>query len=378
MQSKPRSKILCVHQSAELYGSDRSFLSAVAALTGKGQEVDVVLPFDGPLAVELRNVGANIEFYPYGVIRKSSLKRPFSYFFEILRSVLFYFVRFSKYDRIYINTVVVLAALLAASPWRLIGGKKIFCHVREIPSNKVISIFRFILRVSGVGLIYNSGATAKAFSVPGVVVHNGVDDIPGSRVAGGSPDRARSKKILVIGRINSWKGQDFLLRALSLLKSDEIEKVEVRIVGSAFEGAEAFERELISYVKDNGLDKVVSFYEFCPDPSSHYLWCDYVAVPSKMPEPFGRVAVEAFSAGKPVIAAAHGGLLEIVTENVNGFFFSPKSVGELSSLIASLPVPSDDEYLRLSTSARLEYERRFSVEKYKAAVAECVLGDLKK
>ncbi|UIZ73212.1 hypothetical protein HRV96_07960 [Raoultella ornithinolytica] len=41
-------RILCVHQGAELYGSDRSFLSAVNGLK-KSNQVDVVLPFHGEL-----------------------------------------------------------------------------------------------------------------------------------------------------------------------------------------------------------------------------------------------------------------------------------------------------------------------------------------
>ena len=37
------SSILCLHQGAELYGSDRSFLAAVEALAGAGATLDVIV-----------------------------------------------------------------------------------------------------------------------------------------------------------------------------------------------------------------------------------------------------------------------------------------------------------------------------------------------
>ena len=46
---------------------------------------------------------------------------------------------------------------------------------------------------------------------------------------------------------------------------------------------------------------------------------DIAVVPSTEPEPFGLVALEAMLAKKPVIAAKHGGLTEIIDENKTGF-----------------------------------------------------------
>ena len=66
------SSILCLHQGAELYGSDRSFLAAVEALDGA--TLDVILPADGELAAEVRKVkGVSLSFYSKGILRKRCL-----------------------------------------------------------------------------------------------------------------------------------------------------------------------------------------------------------------------------------------------------------------------------------------------------------------
>lgn len=51
-------------------------------------------------------------------------------------------------------------------------------------------------------------------------------------------------------------------------------------------------------------------------------------VPSTEPEPFGMVAIEAMLASKPVVAANHSGLTEIVIHNETGFLV------ELNNIIA--------------------------------------------
>jgi len=54
-----------------------------------------------------------------------------------------------------------------------------------------------------------------------------------------------------------------------------------------------------------------------------YDWCDVLVVPTITPEPFGRVAVEAMSRGRPVIATAIGGLTEIIDDEQTGYLIPP-------------------------------------------------------
>lgn len=139
----------------------------------------------------------------------------------------------------------------------------------------------------------------------------------------------------MIGRINAWKGQKFLLQAL--LRSQR--RIQLRIVGSAIDAQVHLVEELHHIARSLPEGVSCEFFGFCEDPSEHYRWCHYVVVPSTSPEPFGRVAIEGFSYGKPVIAAAHGGLTEIVEHGQDGFLFEPASQVALAQTIEGLPVP---------------------------------------
>ena len=57
-------------------------------------------------------------------------------------------------------------------------------------------------------------------------------------------------RILLIGRINSWKGHKLLIKAISGLSKQIIEEVELRIVGDVFEDQIYFKEELVDMVKE--------------------------------------------------------------------------------------------------------------------------------
>jgi len=58
-------------------------------------------------------------------------------------------------------------------------------------------------------------------------------------------------------------------------------------------------------------------------------------VPSLWPEPAGLVALEAMAHGRPVIAAAHGGLPEVVGEE-GGLLVPPGNVAALAAALDRL------------------------------------------
>ena len=64
-------------------------------------------------------------------------------------------------------------------------------------------------------------------------------------------------------------------------------------------------------------------------------WCDTVVVPTITPEPFGRVAVEAMSRGRPVIGTEEGGLTEIVDDGETGFLVPPGDSSAIAEKIAT-------------------------------------------
>ena len=88
-----------------------------------------------------------------------------------------------------------------------------------------------------------------------------------------------------------------------------------------------------------------------------YKACDCVCVPSRN-EPFGIVILEAWSAGKPVIASSNGGPAEIVWHEVTGLkvYPYPESIAwGIGTLF------SDFEYARwMGRNGRVAVETAFS------------------
>ena len=85
---------------------------------------------------------------------------------------------------------------------------------------------------------------------------------------------------------------------------------------------------------------------------------DVVLVPSRV-ESFGLVAAEAIASGRWVVAAAVGGLADIVTDGVTGTLVSD---GAFEAALAA--VPDYDPVLVAANAAR------FSVERYRAAMGQ--------
>lgn len=362
-------KTLAVHQSSELYGSDRSFLSVISAIfepDAENHEVDVLLPEPGPLAIELDNLGARVSYESRGYLRRAAIRRPFKFIFESLLTTWVIFRKFKSYDIIYINTVVCFSAILAVT----FTNKRKFVHVRELPTGFEMIAFRLLLRLSRAKLIFNSDATKRAFGLPGLVVYNGVAAPDAHTNEWTTHDCAeRHIRILLLGRINNWKGQDLLIKALALTDRS----LEVCIVGSPISDQEHLLTELKQQATGIGHGKNIQFVEFTDKPEQYLDWADFVVVPSLKPEPFGRVAIEGFAHGKPVIGAKHGGLVEIITNQHNGYLFQPGSASALAEVLKQLPQPLSAEYGNLVANALSAYKERFSLTSYQKVMRATLL-----
>ena len=89
---------------------------------------------------------------------------------------------------------------------------------------------------------------------------------------------------------------------------------------------------------------------------------DAVAVPSTRPEPLGLVALEAAAAGRPVVAAAHGGVAEVVRDGHTGRLVPP---GEAHALAAALRALADDPAAaeRMGRAGRADVAERFRLDR---------------
>ncbi len=372
--------ILFIHQSAELYGSDKTLLLLVTQFKNKGINPIIVLPNEGPLYFILREKNINVIIAPVLKISRKmfGLKNMLSLPFQIRSSIkiISKATNHLKIDLVYSNTLAVLIGLVYARKKNI----KHIWHVHEIIENpkivKTVFLNLIALKINS-KIIYNSNATQvfwkknkKIDNNRSVVVWNGLAKEKETL----SPISINELKqnlfnvnasdivIALVGRINKWKGQQLLLEAFKNISKNNT-SVKLIFVGSAPPNQEMYLDNLNNQIKIDKLHQYVRIIPFQNDIWAIWDSVDIAVVPSTEPEPFGLVAVEAMLCHKPVIAAKHGGLAEIVLHNETGLLFEP---GNVSMLESSLNKLIEDKKLR-ELMGKHGYERainEFSLERY--------------
>lgn len=332
-------EIICVHQGLEQYGSDKSFVNAVAALTADASfSPRVVLTGHGSIDALLDASGLEVaERAPLFVLRKADLWRALTVNLPQTCGALWRaFQRVRQHEIVYVNTVVVVDHILAS----LVLRKPIVVHVREIPDGIAMALLRRLLILAHSRVIFNSEATRDAFALPKgqhtAVVHNGVappSELSQRDLPVFTP--ARPLRVLCLGRLNAWKGQEVLVEALARLPEALRDRIQTRIVGGVFRDQAHFRTRLVAQIEGARLDDTIAMVDFADAPRVEYEWADLVVVPSTSPEPFGRVAIEAMSYGVAVIGTNHGGLAEIIDGGTTGMLVAPRDATALASALST-------------------------------------------
>ena len=94
---------------------------------------------------------------------------------------------------------------------------------------------------------------------------------------------------------------------------------------------------------------------------------DVVVHASSTPEPFGLTVIEGMAAGKPVVATAAGGVLDIIEDGVNGMLVPCKDSKAMARAI--LQILSDrDKAKKMGLAARRRVTEKFTVQHQVTAV----------
>ena len=174
------------------------------------------------------------------------------------------------------------------------------------------------------------------------------------------------------GRLNAWKGQPLALAAFERVHAELGDRVALWLVGSPFAGQEHFEQALKELIAASPAREAVRLEVFRPDVEAVWEGADVVLVPSTDPEPFGRVAIEAMAFARPVIAAAHGGLLDIITSEESGLLVAPRDEQALAAAMRRLATDGELR-ARLGGQAQRRQQQVFSVEAYAQSVTNILI-----
>jgi glycosyltransferase involved in cell wall biosynthesis len=364
----PARRVLFLHSSAGRYGADRQLHLLATTLDRERYRPLVVLPFEGPLADDLRGAGVEVLTGPLAVLRRehltpmglSRLARELAY----QRHSLVRLIAAHGVDVVHANTSVILGARRAAHA----AGARYAVHVREIypPKPVVWPVHRRELRRADAVLCVSSATRAPIGDRAGVHV---VPD--GLAVVREPANRAKARLALglsrttfvvaVLGRISGWKGQEVLARALA--EPAMVTRGTVGLVaGDAWPGQEHWERSLRAAAETLGLGERLRLLGFREDVETLYGAADVVVVPSTSPDPLPNSALEAAAAGCCVVASATGGLGEIIRDGRTGVLTPPGDAAALARTLAAL-ADDPDRRVELGAAAAADVRDRFAPER---------------
>jgi glycosyltransferase involved in cell wall biosynthesis len=344
----------------------------------------VVCPADGELPDHVRRVGVDMHIVPVHQslidLRKEDLVgHPFSFLVNPFRlaSGIWRLVRWlkrHKIDLVHVNSMKAgfyggLAARIARLP--------VVWDFKDIISDDFFPPFnrRLIVCIANLCADYvvaNSSAIAEAFIAQGArknkvrVIHNGIeltqfhpDNKPLDLHASLSLDPERPL-VSIFSRLDRWKGHVYFLQAAAQTRQDHPD-VHFLVVGATTFDNEGYTDELYALTRELGLTDCVHYLGFREDIADLMAISDVVVHASILPEPLGLTPMEAQAAGRPVIAAKAGGVLETVEDGVTGVLVPPKDAGAMAKALSD-QLSAPDRGRQMGVAGRVRAEQLFDLK----------------
>ena len=247
-----------------------------------------------------------------------------------------------KLKRFY-NSVMVRSDLIIA------GSNFIFSHIKENYSEFLTLKKKFLVIFRGINVDYFDPSSKLEEDEKKLLKDWNIDK--------------EKKIILVPGRLTSWKGQEMLIEAVNLTKVElGYEAFHLVILGSD-QGRNLYKKKLIRITEQHHLTNQIKFIDHCKDMALAYKVSDIIVSPSIEPEAFGRVAVEAQSMEKLIIASNIGGSNETIINEKTGFLFEAGDVNSLSKKIIQALTMDETSLKLIGKEGRKNVTKKFNVEK---------------
>ena len=247
-----------------------------------------------------------------------------------------------KLKKLY-NSIMVRSDLIIA------GSNFIFSHIKENYSEFLNSAKKFLVIFRGINVDYFDASTKLEADETKLLQKWEIN---------------KEKKILLMpGRLTSWKGQELLIEAINLVKVElGYEAFHVVILGSN-QGRDLYKKKLIRLTEQYRLTNQIKFVDHCEDMALAYKVSDIVVSASIEPEAFGRVAVEAQSMEKLIIASNIGGSNETIINGKTGILFESGDAKSLSEKIIEAITMDESLIEIIGKEGRKNIIKKFNVEK---------------
>lgn len=344
-------RVVCFHLFNDYSGSPKVLHMVLNGLLEKGAKVDLVTSRGGVLDGLAGNPNVRFHTYRYAFSNNPLVTMARYAAVQVYTFLLAFRYAFCRDCVFYINTLLPVGPAIAG---RLMG-KKVVYHYHENAFAK--GCFYKILAWA-MQRVADRIICVSAYQASFLKRKRGVSVVPNAVpldfVAKLHPDAEAAferKTVLMLSSLKEYKGTREFIELAGRLPQYKF----VLVINDTQENIDEYlkntpPRSLNNLTIYPRQEKVFPFY----NESS-------VAVnltdPRKAIETFGLTALEAMSAGLPVIVPAVGGIAELVDDGVNGYKADVRNLDLIADRI-DLMLGDKQSYLRLSASA-LAVSRRY-------------------
>ena len=248
----------------------------------------------------------------------------------------------SKIKRFY-NSVMVRSDLIIA------GSNFIFSHIKENYTKYIDAKKKLLVIFRGINVDYFDPTTKLESDEKKLLKEWQIE---------------KDKKIILLpGRLTGWKGQEVFIEAVNLVNTELGYEAFYAVILGSEQGRELYKKKLIRLTEQHRLINQVKFIDHCKDMALAYKVSDIVVSASIEPEAFGRVAVEAQSMERPIIASNIGGSNETVVDEKTGFLFDSNNAKSLSKKILKVLSMDEASLQSIGKEGRKNIIQKFNVEK---------------
>ena len=248
----------------------------------------------------------------------------------------------SKIKKFY-NSVMVRSDLIIA------GSNFIFSHIKENYTKYLNAKKKLLVIFRGINVDYFDPTTKLDSDEKKLLKKWEIEN---------------DKKIILLpGRLTGWKGQEVFIEAINLVNIELGYEAFYAVILGSDQGRDLYKKKLIRLTEQYRLINQVKFIDHCKDMALAYKVSDIVVSASIEPEAFGRVAVEAQSMEKPIIASNIGGSNETVIDEKTGFLFESNNAKSLSQKILKILSMDEASLNSIGREGRKNIIQKFNVEK---------------
>ena len=241
------------------------------------------------------------------------------------------------------NSIMVRSNLVIA------GSNFIFSHIKNNYSKYLNLKKKFLVIFRGINVDYFDPSTTLETEEDSLLLSWGV---------------SRDKKLILMpGRLTAWKGQELFIEALNLVNKKLGHQSFYAIILGSNQGRDIYTKKIKRLAEQYRLTSQLKFVEHCKNMPLAYKLSDLVVSASIEPEAFGRVAIEAQSMQKLIIASDIGGSNETIVDNETGFLFKSGNPESLSKKIVEALNLDQSRLKSMGAEGRKNIIRKFNVEK---------------